>query len=439
MARVDGAKTRIQATCLDASGRAEVTRVFLLLRRHFPAGVRLLLLTSGFMLALLISMTPAQAQALDIGDPGQALTQYRIDRWQTEQGLPLNTVQCLLQTRDGYLWAGTGGGLTRFDGVRFRTFESSEVPELASRPIFGLMEDSQNTLWIGHSEGVILHENGRFRHVFGREVTDGRRVWAFSEAEDGSIWIATANGLVHWDERVIRIYQEDDGLPTRQLRTLAFDNRGVLWIGTTGGGLVSFDGNRFETFDSGNGFPHDEVRHVLADSGGSVWAATAGGGLVHLRDGSIEKTYTVADGLPTNQLVYLSLDDEGSLWIATWGEGLCRMREGRFDSISTEEGLAGGQLWSVHADMEGSIWVGTWVGGLNRLRDRDFLVLGSPEGLSNDNVRSVAHARDGAAWITTAGGGVNRIHEGRIETIGTAEGLPSDEASCIFEDRDGAI
>src|SRR5512135_3112975 len=42
--------------------------------------------------------------------------------WQTKDGLPQNYVYALLQTRDGYLWVGTGGGLARFDGVRFRNF-----------------------------------------------------------------------------------------------------------------------------------------------------------------------------------------------------------------------------------------------------------------------------------------------------------------------------
>ena len=75
------------------------------------------------LLAVLSSAQTAYGQAIDLGDPGRALTQYRIEAWQTEQGLPLNTVQSLLETSDGYLWVGTGGGLSRFDGMRFTTFE----------------------------------------------------------------------------------------------------------------------------------------------------------------------------------------------------------------------------------------------------------------------------------------------------------------------------
>ncbi|MFN2443790.1 MAG: two-component regulator propeller domain-containing protein [Thermoanaerobaculia bacterium] len=394
-------------------------------------------LCCAFLLVVTLWPTSSSGQATDLRDPRQALTQYKIDGWQTEQGLPLNTVQSLLQTRDGYLWVGTGGGLARFDGVRFTTFEPSRVPELVSLPIFGLMEDSKGALWIGHSAGAVVYRNGAFERAFGREVTD-RRVWSFAEASDGTLWIGTESGLVHWDGGVKRIYRTEDGLPTNRLRSIAFDRDGTLWIGTTGGGLVSMRGDRFEVMDPTTGFPHAEVRWVLPDPEGGVWAATAGSGLVRVQGGQL-RTYTVADGLPTDQLTALARDAQGSLWIGTWGAGIARMRDGRITSISTEGGLAGGQIWSVHADREGSVWVGTWVGGLNRLRNRDFVVLGAPEGLSGDNVRSVLHAKNGVTWVTTAGGGLNRLENGVITAITTADGLPSDEASCLYEDRDGAI
>ena len=391
-------------------------------------------------LALAILSTPAaHAQTMDPIDPAKmAVTQYKIDGWQTEQGLPQSTVQTMYQARDGYLWVGTGGGLARFDGIRFATFESSSLPELGARPIFGFMQDAEGNLWIGHSRGASRYRNGSFERVIADELMEGRRVWAFAQAPDGAVWAATENGLVRWEKGVARIYKEAEGLPTRRLRSLDFDRDGTLWIGTTGGGLVSFSSGKFAVLDPKNGFPHFEVRHVLADPAGGIWAATAGAGLVRVDRGQI-KTYTVADGLPTDQLTYLARDKAGSLWIGTWGAGLARMNEGRFATISSAGGLAGDQIWSVHVDREGSVWAGTWHNGLNRLSNRAFVVFGKPEGLSGDNVRSVLHARDGSTWVATAGGGVNRIEGGKITAIGRKNGLSSDEASGLLEDRDGAI
>lgn len=375
---------------------------------------------------------------LETGGITKSLTQYKVDIWQTEQGIPMDLVHALLQTRDGYLWVGTARGLTRFDGKRFTTFEESEVPEVATLSIFGFMEDTEQTLWIGHSKGAVVYRDGVFKTAFASEVTAGQRVYAFAQAPDGSVWAATENGLVHWDKGVVKLYQQADGLPTNRLRSLTFDRAGVLWIATSGGGLVSFAAGRFQVLNPDNGFPHLQVRSVLADPDGGVWAATAGGGLVHVNQGRIT-TYTVANGLPTDQLTSLTLDTQGSLWIGTWGAGVSRMHGGKFSSISTAGGLTGDQIWAICGDREGSVWIGTWVGGLNRMSNRNFEALGTPEGLSHDNVRTVLHDSSGVTWAATAGGGLNRIEEGRITTLTQKDGLPSDEVSSLLEDRDGSL
>jgi len=405
---------------------------------------RLLAWMFGLLLMLAAAPLPARAQGLGPGGAARALSQYKVDSWQTEQGLPLNTVQALYQSHDGYLWVGTAGGLARFDGVRFTCFDARQAPSMASEPVFGFMEDAQQNLWIGHSKGAAIYRKGSFQAMFGSEVTDGRRVWAFAQAADGVIWAATENGLVRWEQGpgkgATRLYQQADGLPTNRLRTLAFDRAGTLWIGTSGGGLVALAAGRFRTLGPEQGFPHLQVRHVIADPAGGIWAATAGGGLARVEEDGRIRVYTVADGLPTDQLTSLARDAQGALWIGSWGAGVSRMLEdGRFSTISSANGLAGDQIWSVQADREGSIWIGTWVGGLNRLRNRAFGVLGTPEGLSHDNVRAVLHGRQGVTWVSTSGGGLNRIEGQRISALRKADGLPTDEISSLLEDRDGAL
>jgi ligand-binding sensor domain-containing protein len=286
------------------------------------------------------------------------LSQLKIDAWATEQGLPINTVQTIHQARDGVLWIGTASGLVRFDGVRFSNIESLVVPDLASRAIFGFMEDSEGAIWIGHNRGVARYHNGRFELLVDSTILQSRRAWAFAEATDGSVWIASENGLLRWTRGInagkggiTKHYKVADGLPTDKLRALTFDRDGVLWIATSGGGLVSMLPNKlgtFTVFNPSNGFPHLEVRHVLSDPAGGVWAATAGAGLVRVmatKSGVDIKTYTVADGLVSNHLTYLArqkssrADVADEIWIGTWGEGIVRMRDGKFATLSTAKGL----------------------------------------------------------------------------------------------------
>ena len=74
---------------------------------------------------------------------------FRTTYWTSEQGLPQNTVTCLLQSRDGYLWIGTRYGLVRYDGVRFTSYVS-ELPkaDMDGTDVRGIVEDSAGKLWI---------------------------------------------------------------------------------------------------------------------------------------------------------------------------------------------------------------------------------------------------------------------------------------------------
>lgn len=55
---------------------------------------------------------------------------YRFDSWTTDNGLPQGSINSILQTRDGYIWLATFGGLARFDGLRFQVFNAAtDVPQ----------------------------------------------------------------------------------------------------------------------------------------------------------------------------------------------------------------------------------------------------------------------------------------------------------------------
>src|SRR5882762_4839782 len=76
-------------------------------------------------------------------DPSRLLNQFGHDIWQREQGLPNNTIRAILQTHDGYLWLATEEGLVRFDGVRFKVFDTQNTREIASNQIQLLFEDKK--------------------------------------------------------------------------------------------------------------------------------------------------------------------------------------------------------------------------------------------------------------------------------------------------------
>ncbi|MBK6427527.1 MAG: hypothetical protein IPF82_15405 [Blastocatellia bacterium] len=77
-------------------------------------------------------------------------------RLTTSNGLPQNSVYAVVQTRDGYLWMATLGGLARFDGTTMKVYSPATSPGLGSSRLTALFEDSAGALWIGTEDGRLI-------------------------------------------------------------------------------------------------------------------------------------------------------------------------------------------------------------------------------------------------------------------------------------------
>ncbi len=74
-------------------------------------------------LALAFCCLLSRSRSLEALDPRKALTQFARDAWTSDQGLPQNSVNAIVQSPDGYLWLATQEGVARFDGARFVVFD----------------------------------------------------------------------------------------------------------------------------------------------------------------------------------------------------------------------------------------------------------------------------------------------------------------------------
>ena len=120
-----------------------------------------------FLSVLLIGFLTLSPFGLAL-DPQKEITQYVIDTWGLEDGLPQISIHAVIQTGDGYLWLGTQEGLVRFDGVHFEVYNKSKVEQIKNNWINVLFEDSQSALWIGTRGGGVtrLHpKDGKFTTI----------------------------------------------------------------------------------------------------------------------------------------------------------------------------------------------------------------------------------------------------------------------------------
>lgn len=372
-------------------------------------------------------------------DPSWRISQFPHDVWKKEQGLPQNSVNAMVQTRDGYLWLGTQEGLVRFDGVRFTVFDKHNTPVLKHNYVWTLLEDSKGDLWIGtYGGGLTVLHHGAFRTYTRSDGLSSEIIRSLAEDKDGSVWIGTEEGLNHFkDGKFTVLNTRNSGLSNNVVRALAWDPGGDLWVGTYGGGLNRLSQGKFTRYNTGNGLTQDIVYAIVTDHDNALWIGTDAG-LCRLKDGKTT-VFRTEDGLPMNVIRCLWLDRDDGLWVGTYGDGLSRYYNGKFENYPVSAGLSNEFVRSLFEDREGSIWIGTESGGLNRLKYGKFVNYSTSEGLSQNSVWSVLQDKDGAIWAGTDGGGLNRFKDGKFTAYTTKDGLALNNVFSLGLDPGGDL
>jgi ligand-binding sensor domain-containing protein/signal transduction histidine kinase len=318
--------------------------------------------------------------------PGILPQDLTVRVWGKPDGLPDNSVNSVLQTRDGYLWVGTSGGLARFDGVRFVLVRPMDGPAGLSR-VTALCEDSAERLWIGtQSEGLFWYADGA-AHRFG----------------------------------------EGGGLLDTSINSIAEDASGILWVGTATG-LNRLEGTRFTRITSADGLPNDFVLSVHVARSGTVWITTRGG-MCQYKNGRVLpfEFQTESPGRSPESLGVYE-DRQGNLW-AFGDTYLVNLGEGKRFNYFHSGDTSSVRIWSLCEGRNGQLWIGTSGQGLYCFADDRFLPLALRAGQLSSDVRALCEDREGNLWLGTYGGGLVRLQTSRVRVLDTDFGLPN--SPCV--------
>ncbi|HEX4809966.1 MAG TPA: two-component regulator propeller domain-containing protein [Bryobacteraceae bacterium] len=369
------------------------------------------------------------AMAMRAASVGPATQEFARQTWQSENGLPQNTVQAILQSRDGYMWVGTEGGLARFDGVRFLVYNTRSTPELKSNNIRGLLQMDDGALWIATADGVTRLANGRFTHFDVVDGLPGNNVWSLAREPNGALVAVTNTGAAHFDGKRFVASPFSSPRPVSSQITVRFeDSQHTLWTGTDVGLARTVNGRPLQ-LNAENSFTGETILAITQDREGSIWIGTESGGLSILRAQKFT-TFTTRDGLPEDSVRCVFQDRKGVVWIGTDSHGVARYEHGKFTTLTTADGLSSNVTLALGDDANGDLLIGT-PDGLNRIHDQTVSTITSAEGLPDDFVRSLATGKDSALWIGTRRGLV-RMSGGRATLYAQAQGLGSDVIGAML-------
>ena len=429
---------------------------------------------SPVVLALFLMIASAWAADQTANRPAR----YNVRVWQTDEGLPHNSIYALAQTADGYLWVGTREGLARFDGVRFLPVEEAAAPELKHAWITALRVSRDGGLWIASaSNGVTRLQDGGFKRFTAADGLPGDQIQCLLEGRDGALWLGGDRGLARFknghftritgsellNNNSVKALHEDargilraatvtglvsvnaDGVVSSNnfglgpfpgvLKAVCEDRRGRLWLGATDG-LVRLVDGQVGSYAANKTLPEKITTFIFEDRAGQLWVGTYGG-LTRRVDGALSPWWV--NKYPISDLIYTIYEDrEQNLWVGG-RDGLYRLSPARFVTYTTQDGLNCNNVMSVCEDESGALWFGTWGGGVNRLQGGSFSAITATNGLTQDTVLSLHLNRDGLLVGMDFPGGLNRIKPGAANDFARPPGLINAAIRVLHQDRNGAL
>lgn len=328
-------------------------------------------------------------------------------RFTIEHGLAANRVTSLGVGPDGALWAGTVGGLGRYDGRDWQLFRSADG--LPSDEVRDIAVDRTGYLWVATSAGLARFDGRDWRTYTASGVlpplpdNDTR---ALAVDATNRLWVGTQRGLAVYDGRRWDALTAASGLPNEQIKGLAIGPAGEVWISSEGG-LIRYDGAAWSTFqtranaDSVAG-AGGAIASLAVAADGSVYAGLEGerGGLVQIAPvtGSAVPVSLGADGGRTDNVTALLIDSSGAAWIGA-GDSVIRRVGERADRLELPADVPYGEVNDL-LSASGGLWVAADA-GVARFNGR-WTLYDPAHGLDRPNTHALALAPDNSLWAAGA-------------------------------------
>ncbi len=397
-------------------------------------------------------LTADPAGGLWLGGTGEVL------HWRDNQllelgpadGIPDARITGMVSDSSG-LWIATGGGgIVRYAHGHAAKLSTQEG--LSSDLVDCLYRDRNGTLWAGtHAGGV----NRIREQAFHMLDADGRAedAAAVLEARDGSLWVGTTNGALHFNNGRWTRYTARNGLSGDLISALFEDSQGAIWLGTVRGGVHRFDGSRFERIPLGRF--NASVSAIRRDADGTVWIGTEAG-LVRFRNGAVQ-ILTTKQGLPSERICALIPARGGGFWVGT-DDGFSLFRDGHFTNFGARGNGASsvGTVNGLYEDQQGALWIATLGSGLFRFADGRTENYDSRSGLPDNTIYAIQEDARGNLWMSSNHGLIRAPRKAftsaasagarPIDAVayGTTDGLRSDECygglqPTSWKRRDGTL
>jgi len=377
---------------------------------------------------------------------GSADSQPVLEKASLYSGLLSDSVQSVIEDREGSIWVGTTGGLHKLT-------ERKVTPIVNIGLAIAVESTGQGGVWAGTGNGLVRltpdpAESERERPM--SAINPYVRV--VHRNRDGVIWVGANQGLF----RIIDGRPERIALPgldfTGPTVIIASDTNGTVWL-SDGLRVSCWRAGRLRSVPRSAAVPRDRISQIYGDSTGRLWIAFAGGLTGTIDSGGEELDFKEAAGLHAihRQIYDIFEDVDGVIWVLGNG-GLSRWSGDQFVTLTHAAGLPASRIGAMTDDRHGYLWLNLDAGLIRFTRqaferaiaDRtvrlQYDLYDASDGVAGAPILNVRAKRggDGMLWFVR-GGGLTSVNPDRLVPDVSTVGVPIRIEDAVVNDNKFAV
>ncbi len=381
-----------------------------------------------------------------------------------ENGLPSNSVRCIVRSSDGYYYIGTTGSLQilmmnnglkaykTLDEVNYTDSitadENGHVAVVSSDGRLFLMNQGtiKTSRQLQDSEEVFnccafapdgtLMVGSSTNHIYSFDVSgddlkqldvmtceDVVSINNLNYLEDGTLFISTDSGVSYVDRSGYHRINTNEF--NNSIDHMLYDYQGNLWFTSSRLGLLRLAKSPFTDVYGAVGMERRVVNAIVQWDDGYYIGTDKGLDVVDRTRRQIFNDLTAA--LDGKRIRCMYVDGQEHLWVCTYGSGLMEFSpNGESWTYNADNGSFGNRARIVTGLSDGTI-LAAGDTGISFIRDHKILqTISNQDGLINSMILTVTERGDGSILAGTDGDGLAVLRDGKVADMLTREdGLSS--------------
>ena len=288
----------------------------------------------------------------------------------TYEGMPVpdnwtSGITDLLLDKDGSLWAASlWNGIYKINGEIITKNYNKKNSNLPGNRTINLAFAQDGSLWSSHgSNGIARTINGDVENMTKKlNIPPNTNVRDIAFDKKGTLWLGTNRGIGKYKNDTLTFYSEKDGLITAIGNCdINIGVNGEVIYSNYGYGFSIYDGETFNNYNETNGLVDNRIWDLTVDSKNNIWMATDGSG-VQMFDGENFVHHSVGDGVTAGETFSIYVDDFDNIWVGTFGGGVCYYDGKVWNSVDTRDGLLQNLIGSIEGVDGNKYWFGSELG-----------------------------------------------------------------------------